>query len=91
MPYDTLIDDPIKVWAFFDPSTGSGQAGIFPIAMDWNRRFIKFEKVIFTSSKRVGQTRFVDLVCASETSNFELEYNANDYSWRLKKVMPKDT
>ena len=79
---DTELDDDVKVWAFFDH-------GIFPIAMNWNRRFVKFEKLIFSSSKRVGDTKLVDLVCASDTSNFELEYNTGDYSWRVKKVLPK--
>ena len=79
---DTELDDDVKVWAFFDH-------GIFPIAMNWNRRFVKFEKLIFSSTKRVGDTKLVDLVCASDTSNFELEYNASNYSWRVKKVMPR--
>lgn len=82
MSLDTPIDEPVKVWAFFAD-------GIFPIAMNWRRRFVKFEKVIFSTTKRVGDVRVVDLVCASETSNYELEYNSNDYSWRVKKVMPK--
>lgn len=86
---DTKIDEMVKVWAFFDSSAGSGQARIFPIAMNWNRRFVKFEKLIFSSSKKVGDVRLIDLVCASETSNFELEYNSNDYSWRVKNVLPK--
>ncbi len=79
---DAEVDETVKVWAFFDK-------GIFPIAMNWNRRFVKFEKLIFTSSKRVGSVKVVDLVCASDTSNFELEYNSEDYSWRVKRVMPK--
>lgn len=80
---ETEVDEEVKVWAFFD-------GGIFPIAMNWNRRFVKFEKLIFSSSKKVGDARLVDLVCASDTSNFELEYNTGDYSWRVKKVLPKD-
>src|SRR3990167_3421695 len=71
---ETEVDEEVKVWAFFDPSSrsSSGQVGIFPIAMSWNRRFVKFEKLIFSSSKKVGDVRLVDLVCASNTSNFEL-------------------
>ncbi len=79
---DTEVDDKVKVWAFFDQ-------GIFPIAMNWNRRFVKFDKVIFSSSRRVGDSRMVDLVCASDTANFELEYNANNYIWKVKKVTEK--
>lgn len=79
---ETEVDEEVKVWAFFD-------RGIFPIAMNWNRRFVKFEKLIFSSSKKVGDVRLVDLVCASDTSNFELEYNSSNYSWKVKKVLPK--
>ena len=88
---ETEVDDEVKVWAFFDPSSrsSSGQAGIFPIAMNWNRRFVKFEKLIFSSSKKVGDTKLVDLICTSDTSNFELEYNTSNYSWRVKKVIGK--
>ena len=74
----------------FDPSANSGQAfscPIFPLAMQWRRRLIKLEKVIFSSSKRVGQIKLVSLVCESEGANFELEYNSNNYSWKLRKVM----
>lgn len=86
---ETEVNEEVKVWAFFDPSAGSGQARIFPIAMNWNKRFVKFEKLIFSSSKKVGDAKLVDLVCASDTSNFELEYNSSNYSWRVKKVLPK--
>ena len=86
---DIEIDETVKVWAFFDPSAGSGQASIFPIAMNWNRRFVRFEKLIFISSRRVGDTKIVELVCASETSNFELEFNTNNYSWKVRRVTPK--
>lgn len=78
---ETEVDEEVKVWAFFD-------RGIFPIAMNWQRRFVKFEKVILTTTKKVGNTRLVDLVCASETSNFQLEFNSDNYSWRVKQVMP---
>ena len=90
MSHATQINEPIKVWAFFDPSANSGQAfscPIFPLAMQWRRRLIKLEKVIFSSSKQVGQLKLVSLVCASEGANFELEYNSNNYSWKLRKVM----
>lgn len=80
---ETEIDEEVKVWAFFD-------RGIFPIAMNWNRRLVKFDKVIFTSSKKVGEVKFVDLVCSSDASNFELEYNTSDYTWKVKKVMGKE-
>ena len=81
MSYETQVNEPIKVWAFFDN-------GIFPLAISWRRRLIKLEKVIFSSSKQVGQIKLVSLVCASEDANFELEYNSNNYSWKLKKVLP---
>lgn len=80
---ETEVDEKVKVWAFFD-------SDIFPIAMNWRSRFVKFEKVILKTSRRVGEAKFVDLVCASETANFQLEYNTSDYSWRVKKVMEKE-
>ena len=86
---ETEVDEKVSVWAFFDPSTSSGQV-ISPIAMNWRRRFVKFEKVIFSSVRRVGGTRFVDLVCASEAANFQLEFNSDNYCWRVKKVMAID-
>lgn len=85
---DTEINDPVSVWAFFDPAHGANH--IFPIAMNWRRKFVKFERVIFASTKRIGEVKFLDLVCASETSNFELEYNTNSNLWRVRKVMSKD-
>lgn len=77
---DTPIDEHVTVWAFFD-------SGIFPIAMNWRRRLIKFTKVIFTSTKRVGDVKIISLICASETNNFELEYNSSNQVWRLRKVI----
>lgn len=92
MTFDTLIDEPIKVWAFFDPSTSSGQiADIFPIAMNWRRRFVKFEKLIFSTTRSTGEVKMIRLVCASETATFELEFNAATYSWKLKKVMESES
>ena len=78
---ETEVDEKVKVWAFFD-------SGIFPIAMNWNRRFVKFEKVILSTTKRVGQTKLIDLVCASDGANYELEFNADNYVWRVKRVLP---
>lgn len=105
MPFDTLIDESITVWAFFDSSTGtsassslsdrgvedmnlgSGQVGIFPIAMNWRRRLVKFQKLIFISSRKVGEVKILSLVCSSDSANFELEYNTQNNLWKLKKVM----
>ena len=84
---NTEIDEKVPVWAFFDPLSNSG---LFPIAMNWRRRFIKFEKVILKTSRRVGNANFVDLVCASDTANFQLEYDVSNYSWKVKKVMEKE-
>jgi hypothetical protein len=89
MTYETLIDEPVKVWAFFDPSQSSGQA-IRPIALSWRRRFIKFDKVIFKTTKKEGQTKIVGLICQGETANFELQYNLDNYSWKLIKMMPRE-
>lgn len=80
---ETVIDEQVKVWVSFD-------RGLFPIAMNWRKKLIKFRKVIFTWSKYVGNTKLINLICASDTSNFNLEYNTNDYSWKVKKVMPKE-
>lgn len=103
MPYETAIDEPVKVWALFDSSlrqaqgklnseqvlsTSSGQVRIFPIAMSWQRRLVKFEKLILITSKRIGQAKILTLVCSSDTANYELEYNCENPLWKVKKVMP---
>jgi len=88
MSYETLINESIKVWAFFDPSTPLG-VNIFPIAMNWRRRLIKFQKLVFASNKKIGEVKILNLVCASETANFELEYNTQNHLWKLKKIMPQ--
>ena len=88
MSYETLIDEPVKVWAFFDPSTSLG-VNIFPIAMNWRRRLIKFQKLIFAKSYKIGEVKILNLVCASETANFELEYNTQNHLWKLKRIMPQ--
>ena len=102
MSYDTLINEPISVWVFFDPSTGHSTQrvsdsmssrqtwGIFPIAMNWRRRLVKFQKLIFASTRRVGQVKIINLVCSSDTSNFELEYNSENHIWKLTKIMPRE-
>ena len=80
---ETEIDEKVSVWAFFD-------GDIFPIAMNWQRRFVKFEKVILKTSRMVGDIKFVDLICSSQTANFKLEYDSSNYSWRVRKVMTLD-
>lgn len=79
MTHDTLIGEQIKVWAFFD-------AGIFPIAISWRRRLIKFEKLVFSSTKKIGEVKIVSLICASGTAIYELEYNSGNYLWNLKRI-----
>ena len=81
MPYETTIDEPVKVWALFDHE-------IFPIAINWQRRLVKFEKLILKTTKRIGQVRVLTLICASDTANYELEYNCENFLWKLKKIMP---
>ena len=83
MSYHTLIDEPVKVWAFFDH-------GIFPIAISWRRRLIKFQKLILVTTRNIGGVKLVDLVCASDSGNFELEYNSDSHLWKLKRVMPSE-
>ena len=83
---DTQVNDPIKVWCFFDEASSSAQH-LFPIAMNWRRRFVKFSKLVFASSKKVGDIRIVNLVCSSDTANYELEFDTSSYLWKLKKVM----
>jgi len=80
MAYETAIDEPVKVWAFFDSS-------ISPIGMNWRRRLVKFEKLILVTSKRVGQVKIFNFICASDTANYELEYNSENHMWKVKKVM----
>ena len=79
--YEAVIDEPIKVWVMFDH-------GIFPIAMNWRRKLVKFEKLVFIGARRVGDVRFLTLVCSSDTANFELEYNSDNHTWKVKKMMP---
>ena len=76
-----LIDERVKVWALFDN-------GIYPIAMDWNNRRVKFKNLIFKSAHRVGERRFLSLICESESANFELEFDSESYCWFLKRVVP---
>jgi len=83
MTHDTLIDEPVAVWAFFDH-------GIFPIAILWRRRLVKFQKLIFITSRRLGEKKIVSLVCASDGANYELELNCENHLWKLMKVMPLD-
>lgn len=84
---DTEINEPIKVWAFFDPLTGSGQGtNIFPIAISWRRRLIKLEKVIFTYNQREGGVILTRLVCAGDGATYELEYNRQTLNWHLRKI-----
>ncbi len=80
---ETEVDEVVKVWAFFDH-------GIFPIAMNWQRRFVKFEKLILLTTKMVGNNKIVDLICASDSANYELEFNADTYNWKVKRVLSKD-
>lgn len=83
MDYEILVNEPVKVWVFFNN-------GIFPIAMNWRRRFVKFQKLILVTTKRVGQVKIMNLICVSDTSNFELEYNSDNQIWKLTRVMPKE-
>lgn len=79
---ETDINEAVTVWAFFDH-------GIFPIAMNWRRQIVKFKKTIFTTSKMVGKIKLINLICASETANFELEFDSGSFLWKLKKIMPQ--
>lgn len=83
MADDILINEQVKVWTFFD-------GDIFPIAISWRRRLIKFQKVIFKTTKQVGEVKLVKLICEGTSANFELEYNSNNYLWKLKRVISKD-
>ena len=85
---DTLINEPVTIWAFFDPSANPSH--IFPIAMNWRRRLVKFQKLILTTTKRIGETKILSLICASDTACFELEYNTGNYLWKLVKVMNQE-
>ena len=85
---DTLIDEQVAVWAFFDSSIGP--VHISPLAMNWRRRLVKFEKLILVTTKRIGATKILSLICASDTACFELEYNSDNNLWRLVKVMPQN-
>ncbi|MBI2327467.1 hypothetical protein HYU92_04050 [Candidatus Curtissbacteria bacterium] len=88
MASDTFINEQVSVWAFFDPSAASSH--IFPIAMNWRRRLVKFQKLILSTTKRVGDAKILNLICASDTACFELEYNSDSHLWRLVKVMSQE-
>lgn len=83
MTNDAVIDEKVKVWVFFDEFPSA----IFPIAMSWRRKLIKFKKLIFKSTRKIGSTRIVNLICQAEGGNFELEFNTESYLWKVKKVM----
>jgi len=78
---ETLINESIKVWAVFD-------CGISPVAMNWQNRLIKFDKVILKTDFFKGKTKITNLVCANNNAAYELEYNHQNYSWKLIKIMP---
>lgn len=80
---DTLVNEPVGVWAFFDHE-------MHPVAMNWRKRIVKFDKLILVTQKRVGETKLINLICASDTANYELEFNNETHLWKLKKVMPKE-
>ena len=88
MSYATPIDEKVKVWALFDSS--NTYSSILPVAMDWKSQVIKFKKLVFISSKRIGENRVITLTCASDGANFELEYNNSSQVWKLKKIMPTE-
>ena len=78
---ETLINESIKVWAVFD-------SGISPVAMNWQNRLIKFDKVILKTDFLKGKTKITNLVCANNNAVYELEYNHQNFLWILKKIMP---
>lgn len=82
----TAIDEKIRVWALFDSS--NKYSSILPVAMDWKNKTVKFKKLVFISAKKIGSEKILNLVCASESANFELEYNNTNNLWKLKKIMP---
>ncbi len=79
----TSVNERVKVWAVFDN-------GIYPIAMDWNNRRVKFKNLIFKSAHRVGEKRFLNMVCQSDSANFELEFDTESYVWWLKQVVAQE-
>ena len=78
---ETLINESIKVWAVFD-------SGISPVAMNWQNRLIKFDKVILKTDLFKGKTKITSLVCTNNNAAYELEYNHQNFLWILKKIMP---
>ena len=78
---ETLINESIKVWAVFD-------SGISPVAMNWQNRLIKFDKVILKTDFFKGTTKINRIVCANNNAAYELEYNHQNFLWILKKIMP---
>ena len=78
---ETAVGESIKVWAAFD-------SGISPIAMHWQNRLIKFDKVILKTDLLRGKTKISRIVCTNNNAAYELEYNHQNYSWKLIKIMP---
>ena len=79
---ETFINESIKVWAVFD-------SGISPVAMNWQNRLIKFDKVILKTDLFKGKAKITHFVCTNNNASYELEYNHQNYLWTLRKIMPK--
>jgi hypothetical protein len=82
------IDERVEVLVRFDSTSSVGK--IFPVAMTWKDRTIQFKDLIFTSAHRVGEKRFLSLVCQSDSANFELEFDSESYCWWLRKVVAQE-
>lgn len=85
---DTEVDDPVSVWAFF--GTEHEATRVSPLAMNWRRRLVRFDKLVLTTTKKVGEVKLLNLICSSEGANFQLEYNSNNHLWKVKKVMSRE-
>jgi len=84
----TPINERVEVLARFDPTANLGK--IFPVAMTWKNRRVEFKDLIFTSAHRIGEKRFVSLICKSDSADFELEFDSESYCWWLRKVVARE-
>lgn len=84
----TPINERVEVLVRFDSTASIGK--IFPVAMTWKNRTIEFKDLIFTSAHRIGEKRFVNLICKSDSADFELEFDSESYCWFLKRVVAQE-
>lgn len=78
--YGETFNESLRVIAYF--SNGK----ILPATLFVKNRPINIKRVVFSSTKRLGQVEVVTFSLASETAVYEVEFNKNTCEWNLKNV-----